>query len=165
MNNNRSIIITVGVLLVLVVAVVALLLTRPSSEEVNPPEQNEEEFNSVSGDSENSVIVNDQIPGDVVFYDSLNLTEDGFVVVRNEVDGEPGEVIGSAFVEAGTDMTGNVELDESTSEGDQYYVELYTDTNENGTFEEDEDERVETEGGSAIRVQITTTVDLPEVKG
>ncbi|MDZ7726388.1 MAG: hypothetical protein U5L75_02285 [Candidatus Campbellbacteria bacterium] len=62
-------------------------------------------------------------------------------------------------------MTGNVELDESTSEGDQYYVELYTDTNENGTFEEDEDERVVTEGGSAIRVQITTTVDLPEVKG
>ncbi|MDZ7726389.1 MAG: hypothetical protein U5L75_02290 [Candidatus Campbellbacteria bacterium] len=46
--------------------------------------------------------MNDQIPGRRSFYDSLNLTEDGFVVVRNKVDGEPGEVIGSAFVEAGT---------------------------------------------------------------
>lgn len=171
MQNNKTIIITVGVLLALVAVVVALLLTRPSSEEVTTPPlvdtpvENEEEFNNVSGDATNSIIVNDQLPGDVLFYDNLNLAGDSFVVVRNDVDGEPGEVIGVEFVESGADATGNVELEEPTAEGETYYVELYADTDGDGTFEEGVDEPITTEDNNVIRVQITTTEDLPESKG
>jgi hypothetical protein len=163
MQNNKTVVISVAILLLLVIGVGYLFFTRGSSDDVVV--EDESSFSSVSGDERNSIIVNDQIPSETVFFQNLTLEEDGFVVVRSENEDEPGEVIGSLFVEAGVDQNGNVELDESTSEGGVYYVELYVDSDDNGEFDEDVDSRVVTAGGSAVRVQIETTENLPEIKG
>src|SRR5690554_3064995 len=98
MQNNKSIIITVAVLAVLLIAVIALVLTR-SDDEVELTGNNDQISNDVAGDESNLIIVNDQLPGNVVFYSNLNLTEDGFVVVRDEIDGRPGDVVGVKVVE------------------------------------------------------------------
>lgn len=164
MQNNKSIIITVAVLAVLLIVVIALVLTR-SDNEVELAGNNDQVSNDVAGDESNLIIVNDQLPGNVVFYSNLNLAEDGFVVVRDEIDGRPGDVVGVKVVEAGEGLTGEVELDEPTVEGSRYYVELYVDTNENGVFDADEDDPVVTASGNNVRVRITATEDLPELKG
>lgn len=163
MQKNKTVVIGAVILLVLVGIVVYFLLSRDSN--VEPVVIDDSEFTSVSGDENNSIIVNDQIPGNVVFFQNLTLEEDGFVVVRAEENGAAGEVIGSLFVEAGSDITGSVELSEPTVEGGVYYVDLYTDTDGNGVFDENVDMRVVTTSGNPIRVQIETTEDLPEIKG
>lgn len=163
MQNNKTVIISVAILLLLVIGVGYFLLTRGSSEDVVV--EDESDFTSVSGDERNSIIVNDQIPGEAVFFQNLTLEQDGFVVVRSEDEGQPGVVVGSLYVEAGVDQNGTVELEETTVEGGVYYVELYSDSDANGEFDEDLDSRVLTTGGSAVRVQIETTEDLPEIKG
>jgi len=163
MQNNKTVVISVAILLLLVIGVSYFLFTRGSSEDVVV--EDESGFTSVSGDERNSIIVNDQIPGETVFFQNLTLVEDGFIVVRSDDGEEPGDVVGSLFVEAGADQNGNVELDEATTEGGVYYVELYVDSDGNGEFDETLDSSVMTVGGSAVRVQIETTEDLPEIKG
>jgi hypothetical protein len=164
MQNNKIVSISIVILLLLVVGVAYLLFTRESGEEVFIDD--EADFTSVSGDENNSIIVNDQIPGGTIFFQNLTVEEDGFVVVRpaNE-GGEAGGVIGSLYVEAGADQNGNVELDALTTEGSVYYIELFVDTDNNGSFDESIDTPVRTAGGRPIRVQIETTEDLPEIKG
>lgn len=163
MQNNKTVLISVVILLLLVIGVAYFLFTRGSSDDVIV--EDESGFTSVSGDERNSIIVNDQIPGNTVFFQNLTLEENGFVVVRSETNDEPGEVVGSLYVEAGADQTGNVELNLPTTEGGVYYVELYLDSDANGEFDETLDSPVRTAGGSAVRVQIETTEDLPEIKG
>lgn len=163
MQKNKTVVIGAVILLVLVGIVVYFLLSRDSN--VEPVVIDDSEFTSVSGDENNSIIVNDQIPSNVVFFQNLTLEENGFVVVRAEENGSAGEVIGSLFVEAGSDITGSVELSKSTVEGGVYYVDLYTDTDADGVFDETVDTRVVTTSGNPIRVQIETTEDLPEIKG
>ncbi len=165
MKNNKSIVITIGVLLVLLAVVVALVLTRSSDEGLLNENENTENVSDTGGDELNSIIVNDQIPGDVIFYNSVTLEEPGFVVVRTEEGGQPGSIIGVRALEAGAGQTGNVELSESTVEGGRYYIELYTDTDGNGIFEEGVDTPLTTGSGNNIRLRINTTEDLPEVKG
>ncbi|MEX0933363.1 MAG: hypothetical protein WDZ74_01280 [Candidatus Paceibacterota bacterium] len=163
MKNNKTVVISIAILLLLVVGVAFLLFTRESRDDVVV--EDESGFTSVSGDERNSIIVNDQIPGETVFFQNLTLEDDGFVVVRSGDGDKPGEVIGSLFVEAGADQSGNVELNESTTEGGIYYVELYVDSDGDGEFDENTDSLVRTSGGSVVRVQIETTEDLPEIKG
>ncbi|MEX0909898.1 MAG: hypothetical protein WDZ75_01250 [Candidatus Paceibacterota bacterium] len=163
MQNNKTVTIGVIILLLLVLGVGYLLFTRDSGNEVFI--EDEAGFASVSGDENNSIIVNDQIPGGTVFFQNLTLESDGFVVVRSDNDGQPGDVMGSLFVEAGEDQTGNVELNTQTLEGGVYYAELYEDSDANGSFDEALDTPVVTAGGSAVRVQIETTENLPEIKG
>lgn len=165
MQNNKTVITSVIILLLLIGLVTFLVLTRGSKENVDIAPTDDSTFTSVSGDENNSIIVNDQIPGNVLFYRNLTLLKDGFVVVRNDKAGKPGDIIGSKFVKAGEDTTGNVELDESTIEGGVYYVQLYTDIDSSGTFDELIDTQILTSGGKAIQQQIKTTVDLPELKG
>lgn len=169
-NNNITGIVWGVILVVLIVGAMIFLFpgseseVETESERENEEEQNEE-FESVSGDESNSVIVNTQLPGDVVFYSNLTLEEDGFVVVRKNDDGVPGDILGIAYHESGEGMSSNVELEGSTVEGELYYVELYADSNESGVFEEGEDEPIATSSGNNIRVRIETTEDLPEDKG
>jgi len=165
MKNNKTMIISVGVLIVLIVVVVYLFATRKPAGEQTPIDNGNSEFTSVSGDEKNSIIVNDQIPGKTIFFRNLTLEKNGFVVVRDNDKGKPGKVIGSLFLEAGADQSGNVELDTPTVEGGTYYIELYIDTNSNGMFDESEDTAVLTDLGSAVQVKIETTENLPDVKG
>lgn len=164
MQNNKSLIITIGILVVLVAAAVALYMTRTAAEEI-PNDNNTDVVGNASGDDLNSVVVNDQVPGDVVFYNNLILSEDGFVVVRKDELGVPGEIIGVKTVEAGDNAPGNIDLIEPTVEGGKYFIELYKDVDENGVFNEEVDTLIRTSTNRAIRVEITTTEDLPEMKG
>lgn len=160
MENKKTLIIGAAVLGLLIVSVGFLLLTREPAKEVVF-----EGDGDVGGDETNSIIVTDQVPGNSVFFRSVTLARDGFVVVREQTNGRPGRVMGSLFVRAVANQSGNVELVSPTIEGGMYYVELYTDTNANGVFDEGVDMAITTALGQTIRVTIETTVNLPEVKG
>jgi hypothetical protein len=162
MENKKTLVVGAVVFGLLVVGVGYLLLTREPVEEVVV---GDEDVADVGGDEMNSIIVTDQVPGNAVLFRSVTLAENGFVVVREVVDGQPGRVIGSLFVEAGTLQGESVGLVSPTVEGGIYYVELYTDTNANGVFDDGVDAAVMTALGKAIRVTIETTVDLPGAKG
>jgi len=165
MENNKTLIIGAIVFVVLVAGVGYLLVTREPVAEVVIEDENVEDVADVGGDDVNSIIVQDQIPGSAVIFRSITLAQNGFVVVRDQINGQPGRVMGSLFVEAGAHQSGSVQLTSPTVEGGIYYVELYADTNANGTFDEGTDEAVMTALGQIIRVEIETIGDLPEVKG
>lgn len=163
MEKNKITVIAIGVLLVLAAVVVVLIMTKSRTE--LDVDQNGNNLEDVSGDGLSSVIVNDQVPGDVAFYSNLTLPEDGFVVVRKSENNQPGKVIGVKYVEAGEGLTGNAELTEGTEEGKRYFIELYHDTNANKEFDEGVDQPVLTESGNQIRLRFKATEDLPELKG
>lgn len=70
----------------------------------------------------------------VFTIDSVVATQDGWVVIRNEVDAKPSEVLGYAPVKTGETKNINISInrDDATA---QQYVSLYKDTGTIGTFE------------------------------
>ncbi|MCX6719117.1 MAG: hypothetical protein NTZ38_01950, partial [Candidatus Taylorbacteria bacterium] len=50
----------------------------------------------------NRVIIQDQFPGNVVYISTVSLAQPGWVVIRKDNAGQPGDIIGSMYFEAGT---------------------------------------------------------------
>ncbi len=74
----------------------------------------------------NRVILQDQFPGNVVNLSSVQLAKAGWVVIRKDNAGQPGDIIGSAYFDAGTNP-GKVTLTKPTIDGGLYYAVLYND--------------------------------------
>ena len=74
----------------------------------------------------NRVVMSDQYPGNVVFLSSVQLANGGWVVVHADKNGQPGEVIGSAYFEKGINP-GKITLTKPTVEGGIYYAMLHSD--------------------------------------
>lgn len=74
----------------------------------------------------NRVVMSDQFPGNVVYLSSVQLAKPGFVVVHKDNAGQPGDIIGSAYFDAGINP-GKITLTSSTVEGGVYYAMLHTD--------------------------------------
>lgn len=90
----------------------------------------------------NSVTAEDQAIADdnSITISNVTLEENGWIVVHNEVDGAPGEVIGvSDLIVAGSHDDVKVILDESATVnvGDILWVMLHTDTGTAGLYEFD----------------------------
>jgi hypothetical protein len=65
--------------------------------------------------------------GKVVFVDSVVLTENAWVVVREDIGGEMGNILGAQWLPTGTKSETSVELLRGTEAGKKYYVVLYND--------------------------------------
>jgi hypothetical protein len=74
----------------------------------------------------NRIVMSDQYPGNVVYFSSIQLAKPGWVVIHKDNNGQPGDIIGSQWFEAGINP-GKVTLKTSTTEGGIYYAELHSD--------------------------------------
>ena len=80
------------------------------------------------GVPDNRVIVSDYSPGDTLSVAVVRLAQPGFVVVHEDNEGTPGEVIGvSALLTSGERNDVSVSLDREIKEGEAVHVMLHGD--------------------------------------
>lgn len=75
----------------------------------------------------NAVAVNDQAPGLRVAVAMVTLARDGWVVIHEDRDGKPGNILGAQRFGSGANQSGSVDLLRSTEEGRVYYAMLHSD--------------------------------------
>lgn len=96
-----------------------------------------------------SISVTDQSAGDMVYVSQMDLGAPAWVAIRENNDGELGNILGAGWYPEGK-STGTVELLRGTESGAVYYVVLYTD-NGDKQFDYRQDTLV-TDGGTNILV-------------
>lgn len=75
----------------------------------------------------NAIAVNDQQPGLQVMVSMVALGQGGWVVIHESEDGKPGRILGAKRFDAGSGMTGSVELLRPTEEGKVYFAMPHAD--------------------------------------
>ncbi len=128
----------------------------PVKEEENTPAEQ-------VGTEINRVVVADQYPGNVVYVTSAQFANPGFVVIKKDKDGMPGDIIGSAYFDKGINP-GKVVLKEETKDGGTYYAVLYSD-NGDKKFDEKTDTPLKNSKGSIIMQIFKATTNITEIKG
>ncbi len=73
-----------------------------------------------------AVSAQDQPAGLKVIIDSATMSEQGWIVIHEDRDGAPGNILGARRFETGT-SSGEVTLLRNTVEGGTYYVMIHTD--------------------------------------
>lgn len=115
-------------------------------------------------DNINRVVVTDQFPGNIVYLSTVQLTNPGFVVIKKNNAGTPGDVIGSQYFDKGINP-GKVTLKASTVEGASYYAVLYADTDGNKIFDIKKDMPLKDTAGNEIMKPFRASSTVTEVKG
>lgn len=108
---------------------------------------------------ENSLNVVDQAPGRTVAVETVTLEKTGWVVVREDNQGQIGNILGARLFSKG-ESSGEVELLRGTVEGGTYYAALYnedSDLEQNREFNLNKDLPLVDSEGSSIQVQFKTT--------
>lgn len=91
----------------------------------------------VPGDNAGSVFVADQVAGQSVFVDRVNLDSAGWIFVREDNNGAPGTVLGARCYSAGTNQ-GNMTVQlvtRPTVAGGTYHAELRDDNDGNCVYD------------------------------
>ncbi|MBI5126680.1 MAG: hypothetical protein HZA80_02880 [Candidatus Taylorbacteria bacterium] len=112
----------------------------------------------------NRLVVTDQFPGNIVYITTVQLAQDGFVVIHKDNAGAPGAVIGSVYFPKGIGPT-KVTLTEKTVDGGTYYAMLHSDSNADKQFSETTDATLKDTKGMVIMKSFKARLDLPEDKG
>ena len=96
----------------------------------------------------NRITMTDQYPGNVVYLNSVQLANPGWVVIQADNNGTPGAVIGSAHFDAGINP-GKITLTTPMVDGSTYYAVIYTGDNSD-TFSATADKPLTDSNGSVI---------------
>jgi len=142
MERKKSILIILGLVLVLIVGV---LLTRAVTaptpeielipeeteieEEVSETDTSSEETSSVELETivtqvSETLTVGPQAPGSVVNIDSVEISTDRWLVVHDNLDGQPGNILG-ARIFSSDQASGHINLLRATESGQSYLVLIY----------------------------------------
>ena len=124
--------------------------TDATSAVVVAGQNNEEEKVLVKNvtESPKTVVVNDQEAGKVVFVSSLNISGSTWVAIHEDLEGEPGRILGARRYDAGI-SSGDVELLRPTVKGGVYYALLYADDGDR-QFDSKLDPQVKDESGKTV---------------
>lgn len=88
-------------------------------------QQDDEKINDETESvSEDVLMVNDQEAGDSVIISNMTLTENRWVVIHEDIEGEPGNILGARLFFK-NDTEGEVELLRETEADNMYYAILY----------------------------------------
>lgn len=90
-------------------------------------------------------VVDNQTAGNIVSVEKVNLTDNAWVVVREDINGEMGNILGAQWLPKGTNSATMVELLRGTVAGNKYYVVLYND-NGDRIFGKDTDTPMKNKG-------------------
>jgi hypothetical protein len=74
----------------------------------------------------NRVVMSDQYPGNVVYLNSAQFANPGWVVVQADNAGTPGKILGETYFDSGINP-GKITLSESMKDGSTYYAVMYSD--------------------------------------
>jgi hypothetical protein len=74
----------------------------------------------------NNIVMSDQYPGNVVYLSSVTMANGGWVEIHKDNNGQPGAIIGSAWVDAGTSPV-KVTVSSPIVDGGTYYAMLHSD--------------------------------------
>lgn len=78
-------------------------------------------------ESANSIVAPNQPAGYRIILSTVTMANDGWVVIHEDANGVPGNVLGAQRFSAGAYKDGTVELLRNTVEGDTYYAMIHTD--------------------------------------
>lgn len=95
----------------------------------------------------------DQAPGTMVNIAELRLQEMSWIVVHEDRDGAPGNILGAQRLRP-TDTAGTVELLRATEGGKLYYAMIHADDGDNA-FDPEKDTPKKDENGNFIMVRFT----------
>ena len=115
---------------------------------------------AVRNDMGNKLVVEDQVPGKVVYVTLVSLQNGGFVVIMKN-----NNVIGSKYFPAGINP-GSVDLTQSTTEGESYTAVLYNDSDDStidsddSTFSIVKNTPILDNNGQKIQTTFKTTKNL-----
>lgn len=76
----------------------------------------------------NRIVMADQYPGNVAYLSSVQLQNGGWIVIKNDNNGQPGDIIGETYSPAGINPV-KVTLTSPMVDGGTYYAILYTGNN------------------------------------
>lgn len=132
----------ISTILIILVALVVWMIVK-TDKTANGPAVND---GGASGQfarlAPDALVVQDQLPGDVVVLGAVNLSRAGFVIVRRDDAGKHGAIIGvSEFLVAGAHSKIDVGTTENLLDGMRYYAEPYHDSGD-GIFDPKQDKIV-----------------------
>ena len=112
----------------------------------------------------NRVVVTDQFPGNIVYLSSVQLANPGFVVIKKDNGGVPGDIMGSQYFDKGINP-GKVTLKVGTVEDGVYYAVIYSDTDSNKIFDAAKDQPLKDASGNTIMKMFRASSSITEIKG
>lgn len=110
-----------------------------------------------------NVVVDDQFPGSIVYVTSADVGQGTWVSIYTDAAGQPGRLIGAGFFDT-TTRVGQVTLNESTIENQNYHAVLFVD-NGDVRFSPTQDTPLRTAAGEPVVIDFLVTRDLPGDKG
>ncbi|MAF79755.1 hypothetical protein CL629_01610 [bacterium] len=120
-------------------------------DEVIPP-------SSSTQTGEGSIIVSNQLAGDMVSIAEATLGAGGWIAIREDLDGEPWNILGAGWFPEGVSNSVIVELLRATDPGSVYYAELRSDDGDR-EFDNKKDLLLEDLDGKILRVSFETLPD------
>lgn len=154
-------IVTIAVIVIILILGGYMLSVRNNSSEMGEETPIGNEQQNLSGS--NRIVMSDQFPGNIVYIATVELAQDGFVVIHKSNNGQPGAVIGTEFFTRGT-QPGSIDLTENTVDGSSYIAELHIDDGD-GKFDATKDLAAKDSTGAVVMKIFKATTDLPEDKG
>lgn len=159
-SQNKTYTIVIAIVVIILIILGIYSFTKKSGTDA---------YNGTMTDTKNtpaadySLTVDDQFPGTVVYVSTASLVKPGFVVIHKNVGGKAGAVIGAKAFVAGTNP-GQVDLTESTIEGQSYYAMIHVD-NGDGKFDAATDAVAKDKTGKEVMVKFNATTKVVEQKG
>jgi len=117
----------VTVIVIIVLIVIGIMVFGGKETEAPGDNVNATSTNGTASNEVNRIVMSDQFPGNVVYISSLTLARGGWVAIHKDNNGQPGEIIGTQYFEAGTSPGRAINLTSPTIEGGIYYAMLHSD--------------------------------------
>jgi len=129
--------------------------TSPSEVSTNFAMPKENVMSAAS--SGDTFVVADQPAGNSVVVSKVTLEKAAWVVVHEDRDGAPGNILGALWLPAGTATQASVELLRDTQAGKAYYVMIHEDTLSDKQFDHAQDLPLKDASGAVIMMKFKTT--------
>lgn len=125
---ERNSIITAAIILAILAAGLGFWAGRAGYFYKSAPEDAiQEDYSPDLLAGENAIAVNDQPPGMAVAISFVTFAHDGWVVIHEDRDNKPGNILGARRFNAGERQSGSVELLRATESEKVYYAMLHSD--------------------------------------
>ena len=115
-----------AVVIILLIIIGIWVFGNKSSTPVDTGLTNTDQNTNTSTTALNRIVMSDQYPGNVVYLNSVQFANPGWVVVQVDNAGTPGAILGETYFDSGINP-GKITLSSSMVDGGTYYAVMYSD--------------------------------------
>lgn len=152
------------VTVIVIIALIVIGILVFGNKKTTPSTNGGNATTTATAGSQNSIVLSDQFPGNVVYVSSVQASQPVWVAIHKDNAGQPGDIIGSAHFDAGI-SPGRVNLTTSTIDGMTYYAMLHADDGD-ATFDPSKDLPLKDSNGNIImRVFKASSSANAQIKG